>query len=261
MTELMELQNQFQKFLLSGKSEIDKSIIKTDTLAVATRLSIYKDAYKLRLLESLTTSFPALYEYLGTEEFKKVCSSYIDTHPSTYRSIRWYGHDLAGYLKQYYTKAYSGVAELAEFEWKMTLAFDAADDPVITVNDMAQVQAESWAGMQFTLHSSVQRLNYFWNAVPVWQALINDRDVPEWNNNEKVTSWVLWRAQDNMIQYYSLSEEEAWAIDVVMQGLSFGELCEGLCQWVAVEEVAMKAASFLKNWIQHGIISRLLIAD
>lgn len=261
MSELMDLQNQFQKFLLSGKSEIDESIIETETLAVATRLAIYKDAYKLRLIESLTTSFPAVHAYLGTEEFQKLCSSYIDTHPSTYRSIRWYGHALAEYLKHYYTKAYSYVAELADLEWKMTLAFDAADDPALSVNDMAHVPAEAWAGMQFVLHSSAQRLNYFWNVVPVWQALINDRDLPEWSNTPRVTSWVLWRAQDNLTQYYSLSEEEAWALDAVIQGLSFGELCEGLCQWVAVEEVAMKAASFLKSWIQHGIMSQLLIAD
>ncbi|WP_298628423.1 DUF2063 domain-containing protein [uncultured Legionella sp.] len=258
MSELMELQQQFQNFLLSGDTCIDESVIETETVAVATRLGIYKDAYKLRLIESLTTSFPAVHAYLGTEEFQKLCRSYIAFHPSTYRSIRWYGHVLSEHAKHYYTNAYFYVAELADLEWKMTLAFDAADDPVLSINDVASVPVDSWANMQFALHSSVQRLNYSWNTVPVWRALTNDSDLPEWDNTSKVTPWVLWRSQDNLIQYYSLSEEEAWALDAVIQGLSFGELCEGLCQWIAVDDVAMRAASFLKNWIQQGIMSRLL---
>jgi hypothetical protein len=47
----------------------------------------------------------------------------------------------------------------------------------------------------------------------------------------------------------------------MIQGLSFGELCEGLCQWVPVEEVGMRAATYLKNWIQKGMLSKLLITD
>lgn len=261
MTELLNLQDQFQKFLLTGQPGIHNSIMPTETVSVDTRLSIYKDAYQLRLIESLTTSYPALHAYLGTEEFNQLCSKYISSHPSSYRSIRWYGGDLSEFIKHYYDKPYAYLSELADFEWKMTLAFDAADDPVLSVSDMANVPGESWAGMQFILHSSVQRVNYFWNVIPVWNALLNDQDLPDRSKQSKVTGWLLWRSQDYLIQYYSLIEEEVWALDAAMQGLSFGEICEGLCHWVAVEEVGMRAASFLKNWIQNGIISKLLISD
>ncbi|RUR19488.1 DUF2063 domain-containing protein [Legionella sp. km535] len=260
MTELLDLQSQFQKFLLTGHSNIKNSIEQTGQVLIDTRLGIYRDAYKSRLIESLTTSYPALHAYLGTEEFNKLCGSYIDAHPSSYRSIRWYGDALAEFVHHYYDKPYAYLAELAEFEWKMTLAFDAADDPVLTVQEMGNVPAESWAGLQFTLHSSVQRLNHFWNAIPVWYTLIHDQALPEINKTIKATSWVVWRTSEYLIQYYSMSEEEAWALDAVIQGLSFGELCEGLCQWIAVEEVGIKAASFLKSWIQNGILSRLLIS-
>ncbi len=261
MTELMDLQHQFQKFLLSGASKINDSVVQTETLAIAERLAIYKDAYKLRLIESLTTNFPATYAYLGTDEFQKLCSSYIEHHPSTYRSIRWYGHALAGYLKSYYLSDYAYLAELAELEWNMTLVFDAADDPLLSLNEMAVVSPESWAGMQFVLHSSVRRLNYFWNVVPIWQKLIHDGDLPEWYKTAKPTPWVLWRTQDNLIHYYSLSNEEAWALDTLNQGLSFGALCEGLGMWLSGDDIAMRAATFLKNWIHHGMISHLVIAE
>lgn len=257
MTELAHLQDQFQKFILSGQSGIKDSIVQTELVSVDTRLAIYRDGYKLRLIESLTTSFPAVHVYLGTEAFAQVCSSYIDANPSFYRSIRWYGDVFAKFLKNYYDKQYSFLAELAEFEWKMSLAFDAADESVLQIADMATIPPESWAGMKFTLHSSVQRLDCFWNSIPLWQTLINDQELPELNNSLITTAWILWRSPDYMIQFYSLSKEEAWAIDAIIQGLSFGQLCEGLCQWIEAEEVGMRAASYLKKWIQNGIVGAL----
>lgn len=259
MTELTHMQEQFQKFIFSGQSEINDSIVQTERVSVDMRLAIYRDAYRLRLIESLTTTFPAVYAYLGTEAFQEVCTSYIDAHPSSYRSIRWFGDVLADFLQNYYDKKYSFLAELADFEWKMTLAFDAADQQVLHISDMANVPPESWADMQFTLHPSIQRVNYFWNAIPLWQALINDQELPELQNTSMATSWILWRSPDYIIQFYSLSEEEAWAIDAIIQGLSFGQLCEGLCQWINAEEVGLRAASYLKNWIQNGMVSELRI--
>lgn len=261
MNELLHVQDEFQRFILLGHSTINELIVSDTLVPVETRLGIYRDAYKLRLIESLTTTFPALHVYLGTEAFQKLCSAYINAHPSSYRSIRWYGDVLAEFIKHYYDKPYAYLAELAEFEWKMSLAFDAADDCVLRIDEMAAVPPESWAGLQFIMHSSVQRLNYHWNIIPVWQALVNDTDLPEWISNQRVTPWIVWRSPDYMIQFYSLSEEEAWALDAVMQGLSFGELCEGLCQWIEAEEVGMRAASYLKHWIQSGMLARLQIFD
>ncbi|CEG58454.1 HvfC/BufC N-terminal domain-containing protein [Legionella fallonii] len=261
MNELAQLQQQFQQFILSGRVGIDESIVQTKSVSVEKRLEIYKDAYKLRLIECLTVSFPAVHAYLGTKAFEEACSGYIDTYPSTYRSIRWFGDGLAEFLNNYYDKKYSFLAELADFEWKMTLAFDAADSKIVQIVDMASVLPESWAGMQFTFHPSIHRLNYFWNAIPLWQTLVKDEDLPELHQEDKTTSWVLWRAPDYVNQFYSLSEQEAWALDALMDGLTFGQVCEGLCQWMPAEEVGMGAASYLKNWIQSGMVSTLHILE
>jgi hypothetical protein len=259
MNELAQLQEQFQLFIVSGQPGIDESIVQTESVSVDKRLAIYRDAYKLRLIESLIVSFPAVHAYLGTQAFEEVCSSYIDAHPSSYRSIRWYGDRLAEFLRDYYDKKYSFLAELADFEWKMTLAFDAPDNKIIEITDMAHVPPESWGNLYFTFHPSMQRMNYFWNAIVLWQALIKDQDLPQLHQSKKASSWILWRAPDYINQFCSVSDQEAWALDSLMGGLSFGQLCEGLCEWVAAEDVGMQAASYLKNWIQSGIVAELHI--
>lgn len=257
MSSLFHLQRQLQHFIMSGDSAIMEHIVSTPSVNVANRLAIYSDAYRLRLIESLNTSFPALHLYYGTEEFNKLCSTYIDHYPSSFPSIRWYGDGLAEFIKKRVNTSQAYLVELADFEWKMTLAFDAADDPVLTIEDMAGVPPESWAELYFVPHASVQRLNYSWNAIPVWQSLVHDRDLPVWNEHSHSIPWILWRSPGLSLQFYSMTEEEAWALDAVIQGMSFAALCEGLCQWMMPEEVGMKAASYLKSWIQQGILSQL----
>lgn len=258
MSELLRLQEQLQHFLLTGDAEISQAILPTKAVSTETRLSIYRNAYVLRLIESLTTNYPCLYAYLGTEAFNQLAQAYITAHPSAYRSIRWFGDVFAEFIKKYYSNN-PHLAELADFEWKMTLAFDAADATVVRIEDMAQVPAEAWANLRFTLHSSVQRINYCWNAISLWQALAHDEALPELQQNSASTAWVLWRSPTYLIQFHSLVPEEAWALDALLQGVSFAELCEGLCQWLTPEEVGMGAASYLKGWIQRGMVAQLHI--
>ena len=258
MTELSQVQDQFQKFLLSDRSNIHDAIVQTELVSVEARLDIYRDAYKLRLIESLATNFPALYAYLGTEEFNKLATYYIEAHPSSYRSIRWYGNLLSDFIKKNFEQ-YPYLAELADFEWKMTLAFDAADEERVLIEEMSIVPPEDWVHLQFMLHSSLQRINYFWNVIPLWQALTHDKELPGLQQSPEAIGWVLWRSPEYIIQFYSLSQEEAWALDNLSQGVPFGSLCEGLCQWIEPEEVGMHAASFLKGWIQKGMLSRLVL--
>ena len=142
----------------------------------------------------------------------------------------------------------------------MNLAFDAADAEIIRVEQLT-VPPEAWAGLQFKVHPSLHRIQYFWNVIPLWQSLVHDQDLPELVCSSEVISWVVWRSQEYMTQFYSLAHEEAWALDGIIQGLSFGELCAGLCEFFAPEDVGMKAASYLKGWIEKGMLAQMLIAS
>jgi hypothetical protein len=257
MSELMQLQNQLQRYLLSGHAEIYDSIEQTQSVAIDLRLSIYKNAYNSRLIESLAANYPNVYAYLGTEQFNQAANAYIDKYPSIYRSIRWYGDVFPKFIENFYSK-YPYLAELAEFEWLMSLAFDAADEQVVLVENMMTLVPAVWPNLQFRLHPSVQRINNFWNAIELWEALANEVELPKLQKNAEPKAWVLWRTKDYRHSFYGLSKEEAWALDSLAQGMSFGMICEGLCQWIVPEEVGMRAASFLKGWIEKGMLSQLV---
>ncbi len=244
---LLQLQNNFQEYLMQEKQDIKQSIMSTEKVSAEMRLAIYGEAYRSRLHEALEASYPALKKYLGEEEFEKLCYRYIDANPSVYRSIRWYGDQLAQFLKDPF------LSELATLEWTLALVFDAKGGSVFQLQAMSALSPDSWADMKFIMHSSVYRLNFSWNTMQIWQKLMEEVSPPTLKKNARSEGWILWR-QELTSRYASLPQDEAWGLDALLNGATFGELCEGLCEWVAEEEVALRAASLLKGWITAGLI-------
>lgn len=259
MSNLLDLQNKFQHYLLSGEIDFKKQIVETEKVPSEIRLAIYGNAYHSRLVDALATNYPALYIYLGTDMFAKLAADYIESNPSCFRSIRWFGDQLANFIdRQEEYKQFPYLVELAEFEWNMTLVFDAEDNIVLKLDDVARIPPDEWCEMKFRVHPSVKRLNLFWNVIPICEALLEDQTPDEPIKNLSMIPWLLWRK--NYVNHYkSLADDEAWAIDAVFNNASFGEICEGLCEWVSEEEAGLRAASLLKAWIEAELLVEIIL--
>lgn len=254
-SKLIQLENTFQDFLLHKDPTIFEKVIGTSKVPIETRLGIYQHAYHARLHDALCNSYPALQCFLGEEEFQTLCYTYIDCHPSPFRSIRWFGHQLSTFLEEHPSyKLFPYLSELARFEWTMSLVFDAVDSPLLTAEDIQVIAPEEWMNMRLSPHPSVHRLTFSWNVVAIWQAFMDEKNTELPQENHPHLNWVLWRT-DFMSQFSSLTIDEAWAIDALINHATFGEICEGLCQWIEEEQVGIHAASLLKSWITGGLLS------
>jgi len=257
MKGLLNLQKEFQNYVFKRGERMEREVVGTRRASARTRLGIYSSAYRLRLLEALDTDYPALRSLAGDEQFEKLGYAYIASHPSPYYNMRWYGGELAEFLK--ITPPYNKhpeLSEMAAFEWLMALAFDAPNDPVVTVEDMTKIPADVWPALVFTPHASLQRLNLEWN-VPVFWKAVDKKEQPEPPlKNVFPVGWVLWRRELN-IYFRSMSVEEAWALDAMRSGKTFAKICSGLCEWIDELQVAQHAAGMLKSWIAEGMITKV----
>lgn len=257
MSHLAALQRAFQTHVLHADDAIEREITGTPLAPAAERLGIYSTAYRLRLLEALQTDYTALHAALGDEGFEQLCFAFIAASPSTYPNLRWFGANMDAYLKA--TPPYLDIpvlAELASFEWAKGLAFDAADEVHLTIQDMADIPGADWPGMSFQAHPSVQRLDFFSNAPLIWKAVAAEADPPQPSYTEESLSWVIWR-QNLSVYFRSLDKDEAWAIDSLLHGVNFAEICTGLCEWVDELHAARHAAGLLKVWLESGMIRSL----
>jgi hypothetical protein len=254
---LRALQEQFQTHLLRGDPRIAQHIVGTPRVDVQTRLAIYSDAYRLRLLEVLRVDFPALHTLAGDAEFERIGRAYLDAHPSGHFSIRYFGQHLAGFLRQDDRwRALPVFAEMADFEWSLGLAFDASDSPQIGVEDVAAIPPESWAHMRLDLHPSLQRLDLVWNVPGLWKAIDEAQPPQAPVAAGHPLAWIIWR-RDLKTFFRSAPVDEACALDLLRKGENFAAVCEGLCEWIEEPKVASQAARYLHRWVQDALVSRI----
>ena len=258
MSALATLQKQFQQSIHDLSDIVEAEIVGTERVDAAGRVAIYSNGYRLRILEALGNDYPALKMLAGDETFDTLGQIYINSQPSTFFNLRWYGGGLEAFLRDTYPRE-SAWHEMAAFEWGMGLSFDAPDDPVITFEDMAVVAPEAWPGLSFRLHPSVRRLDLVWSIADYWKAVNQEQVLPELQGAETARPWIVWR-KDLATYFRPLTADEAWALDAAAEGKNFSEICEGLAEWVAEDQVALHAASLLRNWVNEQMITRINLA-
>jgi hypothetical protein len=219
-----------------------------------TMLSVYREGYRLRLLEALGEDYPALKRLLGEDDFDRMGRAYIARVRSRHYSIRWFGGRLAAFLEgDSNWRARPEVASLARWEWALGEAADAADAPALGRETLTTIPAECWGEARFAFHPSLRRLDLAWTA-PAYRQAIDSKDpaLPLLQPLSAPIAWAIWRDGTSVL-YRSLAAAEAAALDFARGGATFGRLCETLADSQG-DRAAATAASFLGMWVGAGWI-------
>jgi len=255
---LKELQKNFKAHLMTGDKNIFSEIVSTEELSNQDRLAIYGNAYYARLEEALQGDFEAIHTLLGDDEFSMLCRRYTDAHPSRFFSLRWFGQYMPEFLAS--TQPYSSypyLAEMAQFEWRFTDAFDAKDSTSVSENDIANIPAENWPFLSVNFHPSVCWVKYQWNILPVWKAVKENSDIPEIVKLPELQTAMIWR-QNLVTRYRTMEREEANLVAIAGAGKDFSAWCETLIEMGELpENVPLKVAGVLRTWIGLEMISNL----
>jgi hypothetical protein len=251
---LAELQKELQDFLLDKNLAADNLTLETPAFSRQERLAIYYNAYRLRLIDTLSNDYPALKFYLG-EGFEKLAYSFIESHPSKHHSLRWLGEKLSVFLRNHDDwKVKIHLVELAEFEWAQITAFDSADVPIVSLDDMRTLASEDWMTLRLQFHPSLQLLNFLSNSPEQWASIIKTEKAIATTINSEIETWLIWR-EDLQVTYRLLDKPEAWALNSFLTSHNFADVCQGLCNWFEQEQVPLQTAQYLQQWISGGLVS------
>lgn len=250
--ELAELQRDFQRHVMHGHERIVAAVSGTPHVPATLRLSIYSEAYRLRLTDALASTLPRLQHLLGKERFAQLAAEYIDLSPSSHPSIRWFGDRLPRLLRRQFPDQ-PWLSELATWEWAIAAAFDGADAEPVGVEALAAVAPEQWPELRFKFHPTVQCLPMRTNAPVVFKALSEDAPVPECVTLGQAQTWLIWR-EGLKTQYRSLDADEAAALELMRADGTFETLCDTLCTWHDADAVPAQAAGLLKRWVVEQMI-------
>ncbi|WP_095049607.1 DNA-binding domain-containing protein [Pseudomonas sp. Irchel s3h9] len=258
---LKEWQLAFEAFLLeedpNANPTLSESLIGGPTLDVGTGLAIYHNAYKARLLDVLRNDFPTSLHWLGDEEFDRLAMAYIQRYPSAHFSLRWLGKGFEGFVREHLVPEQSApLAELIALEWAFTLAFDAPAAEPLTIEAMAALAPEEWPELRVRAVPSMQWLECRFNSLSLWRSVKEESEFPGNMPFEIPQICLIWRNQ-LICSYRSLDPAEASALKGIFSGgWNFAELCAELAVTYG-EGAPLQAVTWLKQWIQEGLLERL----
>lgn len=255
MSALAELQRGMQAYVLREEAAALDAAVATPDADAARRLGVYAHAYRARLIGVLRNDFPGLRMLAGDGEFERLASAYVEATPSPHFNVRWYGARLAAFARERTPwSARAELAEMAELEWKLGLAFDAADEASVDFATLAGLAPADWPVLRLRLHASLQRARLTRNVDAIRRAVDREEALPGLEALASPQGWATWR-KESIVRHRRLEDDETAALDAVAQGATFAELCTQLCRWHAAEAVAARAATLLRRWIEDGWIA------
>lgn len=258
MKDLASLQRAFQRHVRRPGGAMRQEILSTARAGAARRLSVYAEGYRTRLSEVLRSDYPALADLLGDAGFGKLAREYIAAHPSRFPNVRWYGAELARHLSRTPNwRRRPVLSELARFEWALGLAFDAADAPLLTGEEIAGLPPQAWPGLRLALHPSAQLLTLRGNAPTIWRAMDAGETPPAASMRDAPRTWLVWRKGYQPF-YRVLPVEEAWALEAVARGRDFSAIVSGLRRIVGPQHAAQTGAQLLRNWLTEELLCGLI---
>lgn len=249
---LRQIQQKFLAYLLQGKQTILPEIVTTPKISAIKRLDVYAVAYELRLLEILSQHYPNLKKMLGEKKFTQLGKAYIKANPSHHFSIRLFGQQLATFLAVH-ADTYPVInKEMAEFEWHIAEVTDAADAPMVTIEEFSKIPPEQWYALQLTLHPSARYQAFYSNVLPLWQALERGQKKPRVVYQPDPIFILFWRHHQQSY-FMPLQAAQLAMMMGFMEKQNFGDICERLMDYMSEEEVITFAASNLRGWVEQGV--------
>lgn len=258
MRSLAEVQNAVQNSIIEKSSEALAQIATPARGTKAKALGVYQSAYGIRLTEFLANDYAKLRAYIGEVRFNTMAAGYIAANPSRHSNARWFGQGLPAWLKiSGHFAQHQECVELAELELALATAFDSVDLPVLSLQDLATLHADEIANTAFAFHPGLQTLLFSQNTTSLWSALQCEEAPPRPYALDEPQTIMVWR-QGSQSRFRMLGSEEAIALSNARDGVNFGVLCEMMAFSQGADDVAVRAATYLRGWFEAQILTSLL---
>ncbi|MDD1793210.1 DNA-binding domain-containing protein [Enterovibrio sp. ZSDZ42] len=252
--KLQEIQDQFQSIVLNETCRDANWVNQSaQRLSSKDRLAIYHNAYRVRLIDVLRDTFGHTVTYLGDDWFNQLAADYVQSHHSCYNNIGFYGDVFPEFLAQQLPDDLE-VSELAALDWTLRRAFDGADSPVMTLEDLQGIaSAESQDGTLKTVPTLSVTTHHF-NTLDIWHAIDQDVAPPEVAPLPQQINVLVWR-KGHSPHFRSISSIESAAIGYVSSGMNLNDLGAKLSAQFPDTDMSVEFGQMLLRWINDEVLA------
>lgn len=193
------------------------SIEPAGTLKSGEAVDVYRNAYRVRLVDALGEIFSTTHWCLGDELFIKTATNYIHTQPSHVYNLSNYGEGFPRFLNsQDIAKEFPFLKDLADFEWQFNELFHERELTAATIEDFSK-----WHDFKIEFAPHLRIMSYSYGILNIWNAFKNSLEgnsyeAPNWQSPQ---SFMLYKF-DHDLRIREISLASFYLLHFLKLGLS-----------------------------------------
>lgn len=226
-----------------------------DDAALSPGMAIYRNAYRMRLLEVLRNTFPKTLAWVGDEAFDTAARHHILQRPPSAFTLDVYGGEFVPALHTLFGND-PEVAELAWLEWQLQQAFAAVDQPVLDGERFAAAVNDGldWERVTMRAVGSVALRSIATHCTEIWKALAAGTPAPSRWLRDRQVQLLVWR-QALTPQFRLLEAGEHAALQRLAGGCTLADLAVHDAADGQPEAEAARLGEWLARWVAEGLIA------
>lgn len=222
-----------------------------------TRLSVYGDGYFLRLLEALTSDYPAVRRTLGEYDFRVLAADYLFSNPSRSPTLADLGQALPRFVSSHpLGRKYPFLGDLARLERGVMTRLFADRLPPLDAEIIGKIRDEDWPRVRLILDPTVLLLKVAWPVERLWRR----RELPLEDGGGVIrrarAQWLLLFRDETWVKVVEISQDEWDTLNRIKKGMRLGRVFAEASKSVR-DTSAAEVQGWLSSWIRSGIIKRI----
>ncbi|HEV8553710.1 MAG TPA: DNA-binding domain-containing protein [Casimicrobiaceae bacterium] len=177
MSALRELQGAVYRSLVARDDGAAAAYVRSEGLAPAARLSIYRNTFYGTLSNALRLSYPAVHRLVGAEFFEAAAQKFIENNPPRSAYLDGYGGGFADFLVRFPAAAsVVYLPDVARLEWAVNRALRAPDATPLEVAALLELAQGDHDRVRFVPHPSVSLVRANYPADTIWRTVLAQDD-------------------------------------------------------------------------------------
>jgi hypothetical protein len=256
MPQLREIQQAFSDGVIEGTYHVVAGAIYPGDSALRS-VALYRRLIRNNYVQVLKITYPILFRFVGERYFGIVARGYLKKYPSTSGDLFPYGRHLPALLNKLQVSPL--LAELARLEWACHEAYQAADSPPLSHDQLYALASVDPSQVTFHLHAASRLLSFPFPVHRVWLALQPEApadEVVDLPLPEQETGVVVTRG-DGKVQVTPLARTDYLLLEAMSRGVDAASV-----ERIATEsEPEFDFPRFLATVLNLGVISSVSVED
>lgn len=220
-------------------------------LAREARVSIYADAYFIRLLESLGADFAAVRRAAGETAFRQLVADYLLRHPSTSPHVGDLGSLLPTFLRTHaLAQTHPYLPDLAKLEWNVLRSIYSRRLPPLEVSRLRDIAEDAWPKAKLLLDPTVRLISTEWTV---------DRLRAQKGSAHRHRRWLIIYRDDVWVEVKSIDGPQWFALERLQENKTLEQVCQDLSDVFQQETEQLPIMEWFGGWIRDGIVKEILL--